>query len=103
MSSHEFEPERPREERTGEPSTFRTGRHPVNVGHLVMGVAFLGLVLVWGLVTNDVVELREHGWVLGLPWLVAGALGLLISVVRRPRDRADTAPPGTPGRPSGWN
>ena len=107
MSSHDLDPERPREERAGDPvdqsANRSSGRHPVNVGHLVMGVAFLGLVLVWGLVTHDVVELREHGWVLGLPWLVAGALGLLASVARGPRDRADTAPPGTPGRVSGWN
>ena len=28
----------------------RGGRHPVNVGHLVMGIAFLGLVGVWALI-----------------------------------------------------
>lgn len=106
MSTHDLEPERPREERADPsytPAGRRSGRHPVNVGHLVMGVAFLGLVVVWGLVTNDVVELRETGWVLGLPWLVAGALGLLASLLRGHREHGGTAPPGTPGGDSGWN
>lgn len=107
MSSHELDPERPREQGADDPSydapAPRSGRHPVNVGHLVMGVALLGLVVVWGLVTTDTVELRDAGWVLGLPWLVAGASGLLASALRGPRDRGDTAPPGTPGRATGWN
>ena len=32
-----------------------SGRHPVNVGHLVMGIAFLGLVGVWALIQSDAV------------------------------------------------
>lgn len=32
-----------------------TGRHPVNVAHLVMGIAFLGLALVWVLYQADLV------------------------------------------------
>lgn len=107
MSHVEPGPERPRAERATDPSdpqgARRSGRHPVNVGHLVMGVAFLGLVVVWGLVTSDTVQLHESGWVLGLPWLVAGALGLLASVLRGPRDLAGTPPPGTPGQDGGWN
>lgn len=107
MSHHELDPERPREERvtdrSGTQAARRSGWHPVNVGHLVMGVAFLGLVVVWGLVTSDTVQLHESGWVLGLPWLVAGALGLLASVVRGTRDHANTPPPGTPGQGGGWN
>ncbi len=35
-----------------------SGFHPVNVGHLVMGVAFAGMVLVWALVQGDVVADR---------------------------------------------
>lgn len=60
-----------------------SGFHPVNVGHLVMGVAFLGLTVVWILVVvADVVELEEKGWVMGLPWIVAGAVGLAATALR---------------------
>lgn len=99
MSTHEFDttgPERPREDRTdpqGHSSGDRSGErprrsgwHPVNTGHLVMGVAFSGLVVVWALVKGDVVDLADNGWVMGLPWLAAGAVGLLATVLRGPRD-----------------
>lgn len=52
-------------------------RHPVNVGHLVMGVAFAGLVLVWALITSDAVADDEIRWLMPLPWVAAGALGLV--------------------------
>lgn len=63
----------------------RTGWHPVNTGHLVMGVAFLGLVAAWALLISDTVAIEDHGWVMGVPWLVAGAAGLLATVLRGPR------------------
>ncbi len=47
-------------------------RHPVNVGHLVMGIAFAGMVLVWALVADD--DIR---WLLPIPWVGAGAAGLV--------------------------
>jgi hypothetical protein len=57
-----------------------SGWHPVNVGHLVMGVAFAGMVLVWALVQGDVVATRDLRWLLPIPWLTAGAAGLAASV-----------------------
>lgn len=68
--------------------------HPVNVGHLVMGVAFLGLTVVWALIASDTVEYDEARWLLPLPWLAAGAAGLVVSLVRGGRPR--------PGRMTGW-
>lgn len=70
------------------------GRHPVNVGHLVMGTAFLGLFAVWAVITSDTVELSEAHWLLPLPWLVAGVVGLAATVVRNVGRR--------PGKMSGW-
>lgn len=67
------------------PPQRRTGWHSVNTGHLVMGVAFLGLVGAWALLVSDTVAIEDHGWVLGVPWLVAGAVGLLATVLRGPR------------------
>ena len=85
-----YETETPRETR----EQSRSGWHPVNVGHLVMGVAFVGLAVVWMLVATDAVEVEEHGWVLGLPWLAAGAIGLLATALRHR--------PSTYGRMTGW-
>ena len=52
-------------------------RHPVNVGHLVMGIAFAGMVLVWALVAGGVVGDDDIRWLLPIPWVGAGAAGLV--------------------------
>lgn len=54
-----------------------TWRHPLNVGHLVMGIAFAGMVLVWALVAGDVVADDDIRWLLPIPWVGAGAAGLV--------------------------
>ncbi|MCY7400105.1 MAG: hypothetical protein LH477_03950 [Nocardioides sp.] len=58
-----------------------SGRHPVNITQLVMGVAFAGLLLIWALVEGNVVESDEYRWLLPIPWLAAGAAGLVASVL----------------------
>ena len=72
-----------------DPRHSRSGRHLVNIGHLVFGVAFLGLTVVWLLVVTDVVLPAEDQWVLPVPWLVAGAVGLLAMLLgsRHPQAR----------------
>lgn len=57
-------------------SGYADGRHRVNVGHLVMGLAFLCFTAGWALVQADVVTGSDIRWLLPLPWLVAGAAGL---------------------------
>ena len=57
-----------------------SGRHPVNITQLVLGVAFAGMVLVWALVQGDVVQTNELRWLLPIPWLAAGAAGLAATV-----------------------
>ena len=52
------------------------GRHPVNVGHLVMGIAFLAMVGVWALIQGDVVGDGDVRWLLPVPWVLAGLGGL---------------------------
>ncbi|GAB3851534.1 hypothetical protein GCM10028801_01170 [Nocardioides maradonensis] len=62
--------------------------HPVHIPHLVMGLAFLGLVTVWALVVPlNAVELPHARWLLPLPWLVAGAAGLVATVLSGRRRR----------------
>ena len=64
-----------------------SGRHPVNVGHLVMGIALLGLLAVWGLVVSDAVEGDDVRWLLPAPWVLAGAAGLVALAVTGHRGR----------------
>ena len=59
-----------------QPRFLAAGRHPVNVGHLVMGLAFLGLVGIWALIVNDVVDNDQIRFLLPLPWVLAGLGGL---------------------------
>ncbi|TIC86272.1 hypothetical protein E8D34_11365 [Nocardioides sp. GY 10113] len=64
------------------PEGARRGYHPVNVGHLVMGVAFLGLTVVWALLASGAAEPDDARWLLPTPWLVAGAVGLVATLFR---------------------
>ena len=68
--------------------TLESGRHPVNVGHLVMGIAFLGLAVVWSLIANDVVEGRDVRWLMPVPWVLAGAGGLVAAALTTRRRHA---------------
>lgn len=74
--------------------TDQSGRHPVSIGHLVMGVAFLGLVVIWLLFEADVVLTDSLRWFLPIPWLAAGVAGLLAVALtgRRSRSEIDAAP-----------
>ncbi|CAN5173227.1 hypothetical protein BH09ACT12_BH09ACT12_24580 [soil metagenome] len=75
-------------------------RHPVSIGHLVMGVALLGLAVVWALVAGDTVEGKDIRFLLPAPWIIAGVAGLValiasdrrtLSAQRRAQD--DRRPP----------
>jgi len=63
-----------------------SGRHPVNIGHLVMGLAFVGVVGVWALIQGDVVQDGDIRWLLPVPWVLAGIVGLLATTLTG-RDR----------------
>jgi hypothetical protein len=71
-----------------------SGWHPVSVGHLVMGVAFAGLVVVWALIASDVVQGDDIRWLLPVPWVLAGVAGL-VGLIASDRRR-------TGARQSGW-
>jgi hypothetical protein len=77
---------------TSDGSTRRV--HPVHVGHLVMGLAFLGLVAIWGAVQTGTVATDNVRWLLPLPWVFAGLAGLL-AVVFSGRGRAVPPPTAT--------
>ena len=71
-----------------------SGRHPVNIGHLVMGIAFVGLVGIWALIQGDVVNNDDIRWLLPIPWVFAGVAGLLATTLTA-RNRHAT-------RQTGW-
>src|SRR6188768_1967456 len=75
----------------------RSGRHPINVGHFVMGIAFLGIVLVWILIEADAVTGDDIRWLLPVPWVLAGVAGLLATTRRK---HPETETYDTPHR--GW-
>src|SRR4051794_41978347 len=57
------------------------GRHQTNIGHLVMGVAFVCIVGVWGLIQTDTVTGHDIRWLMPIPWVVAGVVGLVATAV----------------------
>lgn len=59
----------------------RGGLHPVNIGHLVMGLAFAGLLTVWALYVSGTVPQDDLRWLLPVPWLVGGGAGLVAAVL----------------------
>lgn len=69
--------------------TAASGRHAVNIGHLVMGVVFLGFAGVWALVESDAIELIDLRWFMPLPWLAAGLAGLAALVLTNRRRLSD--------------
>ncbi|HSX69205.1 hypothetical protein [Nocardioides sp.] len=62
-------------------SPQRGGLHPVNIGHLVMGLAFTGLLTVWALFVSGTVPQDDLRWLLPVPWLVGGGAGLVAAVL----------------------
>ena len=71
-----------------------SGRHPVNIAHLVMGVAFAGMVLVWALIAGDVVKNDEIRWLMPIPWVAAGGAGLVaMALTARRRSEQRSQPP----------
>lgn len=59
------------------------GRHPVRVGHLVAGLVFTGLAVVWALLAAGTVDADDLRWLAPLPFLVAGAAGLAVATLPR--------------------
>ncbi|WP_148614150.1 hypothetical protein [Nocardioides rubriscoriae] len=74
-------------------TTAPSGRHPVSIAHLVMGVAFAGLVVVWALITTDAVTGDHVRWLLPVPWVLGGVAGLvgLVASDRRHLGHAGSA------------
>lgn len=83
------DPPQPPRAPDGDRAPASGGRHPVNIGHLVMGLVFLTYVALWGLVQTDVVEGGDIRFLQPIPWVVGGAGGLAVALLggRRRRTR----------------
>ncbi len=86
-----------------------SGRHPVSIGHLVMGLAFTGILAIWAVVQTDTVTGDDVRWLLPIPWVVAGLAGLIATAVTGSRRHAvrQTGWAGEPvstepGEGAGW-
>ena len=68
--------------------TTASGRHPVNIAHLVMGVVLLGLATIWALIETNSASASDLRWLLPVPWVAAGIAGLVATAprLRGPRD-----------------
>lgn len=84
------------------PVPDHSGRHPVSVGHLVMGVAFLGLATIWLLFESEAISGDDLRWLLPLPWLTAGLAGLLAVALAGRRSKPEPEPSWSEPEPS-WS
>lgn len=82
MSNETYEPYEPYETEPA-PADGPSGLHPVNIGHLVMGVAFAVMLTGWALLESGLIEPEDLRWMMPVPWLAAGAAGLAALLLRR--------------------
>lgn len=60
-------------------------RHPLDIGPLVFGLIFLGIVAAWGLFELDVVSGADAAWILPVVMIAAGALGVVLAATKQQR------------------
>jgi hypothetical protein len=70
-----------------------TGRHDTDVTSLVFGLLFLGVAVMWALVESDVVSWPDASGIFPVLLVVAGVIGLVSSVRRSRRSRAESTRP----------
>jgi hypothetical protein len=63
-------------------------RHPVEIGPLVFGLVFLGVVAAWGLFELGVVTAADTAWILPIVLIGAGALGVVLALTKPRRTEA---------------
>lgn len=68
-----------------DPDESHGGLHELHITHLVMGIAFAGIAVVWLLSMLGAVPDADLGLLVPLPFLFAGGLGLLALVLSHRR------------------
>jgi hypothetical protein len=72
-------------------------RHPLEIGPLVFGLVFLGIVTAWGLFELGLVSGADAAWILPVVLIAAGALGIALAATKD--RRAETRRRGVPTPP----
>jgi hypothetical protein len=84
-------------------------RHPLEIGPLVFGLIFLGIVAAWGLYELGAVTAADAAWILPIVLVAAGALGVALALTKPRRTEARQAhlyayatpwAPAAPGEPA---
>jgi len=76
---------------TTTPRTAGYQRHPLEIGPLVFGLVFLGVVAAWGLFELGVVTAADTAWILPIVLIGAGALGVVLALTKPRRTEARQA------------
>ena len=66
-----------------EDTTVRSsGRHPVSIGHLVMGLVFTCFLALWAIVQFTDISSHDLRFLWPVPWIVGGAVGMVALAIR---------------------
>jgi hypothetical protein len=63
-------------------ATRPSGRHPVSIGHLVMGLVFACFLALWAIVQFTDISSRDLRFLLPVPWIAGGAVGMIALAIR---------------------
>ncbi|MGH3357121.1 MAG: hypothetical protein ACRDOJ_14580 [Nocardioidaceae bacterium] len=77
-------------------------RHPVDIGSLVFGLVFLGIVAVWELSYLGLVTAGDAAWIVPAMLIGAGGLGIALAATKErraeARERSEAGEPATEDR-----
>ena len=66
-----------------------SGRHPVSIGHLVMGLVFACFLALWAVVQFTDISSHDLRFLWPVPWIAGGAVGMVALAVRDRRRLRD--------------
>ena len=67
---------------SGTTPTRSSGRHPVSIGHLVMGLVFACFLALWAVVQFTDISSHDLRFLWPLPWIAGGAVGMIALAIR---------------------
>jgi len=70
-------------------TTASSGRHPVSIGHLVMGLVFACFLALWAVVQFTDISSHDLRFLWPVPWIAGGAVGMVALAVRDRRRLRD--------------
>jgi heme A synthase len=83
MSTHNTDPD------AESGTTASGGRHPVSIGHLVMGLVFACFLALWAVVQFTDISSHDLRFLWPVPWIAGGAVGMVALAIRDRRRLRD--------------